>query len=65
MQLFKFMQITVFSHDKLAALVVANYDNLPDMLLKSTIICENHLIREEILKRLKDIIKTMSGKPEV
>jgi hypothetical protein len=44
-QLFKFMQLTVFAHDKLAALAIAGYENLPEMLLKSTLICENFLIR--------------------
>lgn len=59
------MQLTVFSYDKNATLLVARYENLPNMLLKSTLVCENHMIRQEILKRLKDIIKQMSGKPEI
>jgi hypothetical protein len=55
------MQITVFSYDKMAALAISNYENLPEMLLKSTMICENFHIRTEILKRIKDIIHSMSG----
>lgn len=63
--LFKFMQFTVFIHDKSAANFVANYPNLPDMLLKSTAQVENHHIRNEVLKRIKEIIRYRSNTADI
>lgn len=44
---------------------VANYENLGQMLIKSTVRLENSFIRLEIMKRIKDIIISKSELPEM
>jgi len=44
---------------------VANYENLAQMLIKSTVRLENSFIRLEIMKRIKEIIISKSEQPEM
>jgi hypothetical protein len=59
------MQTTVFANDPSAAVGVANYENLGQMLIKSTVRIENQFIRLEVMKRIRDIIIAKSETPEV
>jgi hypothetical protein len=59
------MQTTVFANDPSAALGVANYENLGQMLVKSTVSIENQFIRLEVMKRIKDIIISKSETVEI
>ena len=63
--LFKFIQVTIFNHDKTAATIVAGYENLPNMLLKSVVEVENFHIRIEVLKKMKEFINLRSGCPDM
>lgn len=40
--------------------VVASYPNLENLILKSTIMAENYIIRNEIMKRFKDMLMQRS-----
>lgn len=61
--LFKFMQQTVFFIDKGAAAGVASYENLQEMLLKSTVAAENYQIRNEVFKKIREILSMCSMTP--
>ena len=63
--LFSFLQITIFQHDRDASIRVAQYENLGNMLLKTTLQVENFHIRLEVLNKIKDIISNRSGTPEI
>ncbi len=54
--LFRFLQIAIFSHEKSAATIITRYENLYELLYKSTIAVENFQIRSEVLKRIKEIV---------
>lgn len=54
--LFKFMFFTIFNQDQSAVVAITQYKNLEEMLLKSTVITENMIIRNEILKKFKEMI---------
>lgn len=62
--LFKFLQFTIFNHDKQSAVVIVSYPQLESMLLKSTLMTENLTLRNEVLRRLKDIICIRTGSPQ-
>ena len=59
------MQTTVFANDPSAAIGVANYENLGQMLIKSTVRIENQYIRLEVMKRIRDIIISKSETAEM
>lgn len=63
--LFKFLQLTVFTHDKSSVILVAGYENLESMLLKATVAVENYQIRMEVLKRVKEIVQQRSQTSEM
>jgi hypothetical protein len=54
--LFRFMFFTVFNHDPSSATYIVKYQNLQNFLRKSTVITENWVIRNEVLKKLKEIL---------
>ena len=59
------MQQTCFIQDRSAATIVSRYENLPSLLLKGGAQSENYLIRTEILKRIKDIIRHRQNTPDM
>lgn len=59
------MQQTCFIQDRSAATIVSRYENLPSLLLKGGAQSENLLIRTEILKRIKDIIRHRQGSADM
>jgi hypothetical protein len=59
------MQFTIFIHDQQASVGVAKYENLKEMLLKTSLLVENYLLRAEVLKRIKEIIVSKSGQPDM
>jgi uncharacterized protein YutE (UPF0331/DUF86 family) len=63
--LFRFLQYNVFSLDPLASTGVANYENLGEMLIKSTVRVENYFIRLEVMRRLREIIVQKSETPDM
>lgn len=63
--LFKFLQFNVFIHDNSSSVGIANYENLGQMLIKSSVKVENNFIRLEVMKRVKDIIISKSDLPEM
>ena len=58
--LFKFMTLAVFQNDASAIVYVTAYENLEDMLAKATVKTENWYIRNEVLKRFKELICSRS-----
>ena len=50
------MQFTVFNQDPSAVIYIAKYKNLEELLLKSTIMTENFCIRQEVLKKMREIL---------
>jgi len=46
------MNYSVLGHDPSASVIVANYENLELMLIKSCILVENSNIRDEMMKFL-------------
>lgn len=61
--LFKFMIFTVFAQDIASPTLILKYNNLEELLIKSTIKCENWFIRNEVLTRFKEILQTKGISP--
>ena len=59
------MNYSVLGHDPSASVIVANYENLELMLIKSCILVENSNIRDEMMKFLQKIIIPKSETPEM
>ena len=59
------MYYSVLAYDPSASVIVANYENLELMLIKSCILVENNIIRDEMMKFLQKIIIPKSETPEM
>lgn len=60
---FKFMHVTT-AGSATAALAVASYPNLKELLQKATISVENANMRAEVLKRVREVVRGRLGTPE-
>ncbi len=59
--IFKFLYHFVINNDPHAIVYIPQYKNIEDMLHKSMLRTENILLRQEMAKRMKEMISSRSG----